>query len=337
MKEKIAIISILVNLILASGKIFAGVISHSTAVLADGVHSFMDVFSSAIGYIGIKISQNPEDKKHPYGHYKFEALAGFFITLILFASGAVIIFDAYKRFLNPSLIEIPILAYVVMIFSALVNEIMARLKIHFGKKENSIALLSDGFHSRIDVFTSLLVFSGLFLTKYWVHTDSLLALLIGLYIIKESFSLGKEAIDSMLDVSAGSEVEKKIKAIAKNQNIIIEDLKTQKKGSVVTVNLLINLPSKLNVSQATKISEGLRQKLMQQIKNLAYVSIQIKSHEVETGFYKRGFSQGFGWQKQGGLGGYCICPNCSYKISHQRGIPCSTLKCPSCKINLERK
>ena len=349
MKEKIAVISILANMLLAGGKIVVGFISHSAAILAEGIHSLMDIFSSAIGYIGIKISRKPEDQKHPYGHYKFEVLAGIFITLILLATGIGIIYEAYQKFLNPSLIKIPVLAFGVMIFSALINEIMARLKIRFGKKENSIALLSDGFHSRIDVFASLTVFAGLFLTKYWIYTDSILAFLIGLYIIKESFSLGKEAVDSLLDVSAGSEIEEKIKGIAKRQNIEIDSLKTQKKGSVITANLEISLPNNLKVEEATKISDNLREKLMKEIENLSYVAIQIKSHDVETGFYKPAFGRGYGWQRRGrfkgevkeaigqGPGGYCVCPKCGYEVPHQRGIPCSTLQCPNCKINLERK
>ena len=349
MKEKIALISILANIVLAGVKIVVGFISHSAAILAEGIHSLMDIFSSAIGYIGIKISRKPEDQKHPYGHYKFEVLAGIFITLILLATGIGIIYEAYQKFLNPSLIKIPVLAFGVMIFSALVNEIMARLKIRFGKKENSIALLSDGFHSRIDVFASLTVFAGLFLTKHWIYTDSILAFLIGLYIIKESFSLGKEAADSLLDVSAGSEIEEKIKGIAKRQNIEIDSLKTQKKGSAITANLEISLPNNLKVEEATKISDNLREKLMKEIENLSYVAIQIKSHDVETGFYKPAFGRGYGWQRRGrfkgevkeaigqGPGGYCVCPKCGYKVPHQRGIPCSTLQCPNCKINLERK
>ncbi|MGC8881163.1 MAG: cation diffusion facilitator family transporter [Minisyncoccia bacterium] len=348
MKEKIAIISILVNIILASGKIVVGFISHSAAVLAEGIHSLMDIFSSTIGYIGIRISKKPEDQKHPYGHYKFEVLAGFFITLTLFGTGAGIIYEAYQKLLNPSLIKIPILAFGVMIFSAIVNEIMSRMKIHFGKKENSVALISDGFHSRIDVFSSLAVFAGLFLTKYWIFTDSILAFLIGLYVVKQSFSLGKTAIDSLLDVSAGPEIEEKIKKIAKSQNIEINSLKTQKKGSVITADLEITLPSNLKVEEAAKISESLREKLMKEVENLSYVVIQIKSHEVETGFYRPVFGRGFGWQRRGrfkgeveeaagrGPGGYCICPKCGYKILHQRGVPCSILKCPNCKINLKR-
>ena len=349
MKEKIAKISILANMVLAGGKVTIGVFSNSTAVLAEGIHSFMDIFSSTIGYIGIKISRKPEDQKHPYGHYKFEVLAGFFITLILFGTGAGIVYEAYQKILNPSLIKIPVLAFGIMIFSALVNEIMARLKIHFGKKENSMALLSDGFHSRVDVYASVAVFAGLFLTKYWIYTDSLLAFLIGAYIIKKSFSLGKEAVDSLLDVSAGEEIEEKIKAIAKMQNIEISSLKTQKKGSAVTANLEIKLPSNLNVEEATKISNNLRGKLIEGIESLQYVVIQIISHEVETGFYKPDFGRSFGWQRRGrfkgeikeaagkGPSGYCVCSKCGYKIPHERGVPCSTIECPKCKINLGRE
>ena len=349
MKEKVAQISILVNIVLAVFKITVGIISKSAAVLAEGLHSFMDIFTSTLGFLGIKISQKPSDKKHPYGHYKFEVLAGTIITIILLATGVGIVYEAYQNFLDPENIKIGYFAFGAMIFSAIVNEIMARLKIHFGKKENSISLLSDGFHSRIDVYASLAVLSGLFLTKYWIYADSLLALLIGLFIIKESFSLGKKAVDSLLDASAGEEIETKIKSIAQTQKIELSSLKTQKKGSALTANLEIKLPNTLSVKEATKISENLREKLMEGIENLQYVAIQIKSHEVSTGFYKPDFGKGFGWQRKGkfkeeikeasgrGPGGDCVCSECGYKILHQRGAPCSSLQCPNCKINLERK
>jgi len=349
MKEKVAVVSILANAVLAGGKVAVGVFSGSAAILAEGIHSFMDIFSSAVGYIGIRISAKAEDQKHPYGYYKFEVLAGTIITIILLATGAGIIYRAYQGFLDPEKIKISYLAFGIMILSAAVNEIMARVKIYYGKKENSISLLSDGFHSRVDVYASLAVFIGLFLTKYWVYADSLLAFLIGAYIIKQSFSLGKEAVDSLLDVSAGEEIEGKIKTIAETQNIEISSLKTQKKGSVITASLEIKLPSNLRVEEATKISNGLREKLMKEIENFQYVAIQIISHKMETGFYKPEFGRGFGWQRKGrfegeiktatggGPGGYCACQKCGYKIPHERGVPCSQLECPKCKINLVRE
>jgi cation diffusion facilitator family transporter len=291
MKEKIAGISIFVNLFLAIGKVIAGLIAKSASVLAEGIHSGMDVISSGISFAGIKIAKKPVNKKYPYGHYKFEVLSGLAITLLLFGTGIWIIYEAYKGFLNPEIVSISYLALGIMILSAISNEVMSKLKVHYGKKENSLSLLSDGVHDKVDVYTSIAVLIGLIIMPYWIYIDSILALLIGLYILKESFSLGKEATDSLLDVSAGEEIENKIREIVKKENIKVSDLKTQKKGSAVTAELEIILPSKINIEEATK-----------------------KGPE-----------------------GYCICPKCGYKKKHQRGIPCSTIKCPKCKIPLTRK
>jgi len=349
MKEKISIISILANVLLAGVKIVTGFVSHSSAILADGFHSFTDIFSSVISYLGIRASRKPADEKHPYGHFKFEVLSGLIITVILFVTGVVIVYEAYKNLLNPAVIKFGYLGFIIMVFSAVLNEIMARIKINFGEKENSISLLSDGFHSRIDVFASLAVLVGLFLNRYWIYADSVLAILIGFYIIKESFTLGKEAVDSLLDVSASPESEERIKDIVKAQGIGFNFLKTQKKGSVITANLEIELPNSLKVEEATKVSEVLRERLMMGIENLSYIAIQIKSHDVETGFYKPVFGKGFGWQRKGkfkeefreaegkGPGGRCFCPKCGYKTKHRAGAPCSSLQCPKCKINLERE
>ena len=180
-------------------------------------------------------------------------------------------------------------------------------------------------------------------------TDSVLAIIIGLYIIKESFSLGKEAMDSLLDVSAGKEIEDKIKSMAKTENVDILDLKTQKKGSVTTANLEIQLNSDLNIEEATQISEKLKIKLINNINNLSYVSIQIKAHNIEAGFYQPKFGKSFGWFNRGkfidkvdqasgqGPGGFCVCPKCGYKMPHGKGNPCSNLSCPNCQINLDRR
>ena len=349
MKERIALISILANIFLAGGKLMAGFLTGSGAVFAEGLHSGMDILSSAISFAGIKISRKPVDKKHPYGHYKFEVLAGLVITIILFLTGGFILFDSVQEIKNPSPVAVGYLSLGVMLVSAVINEIMARLKIKYGKKENSVSLLSDGVHSRVDVYASAVVLVGLFLTKYCVYIDSFLALFIGLYIIKESFSLGKEAVDSLLDVTAGEEIEGKIRSVARAENIKIDSLKTQKKGSAVSANLEIILPSNLSVEEASKISEKLRKKLIQAIRSLEYVVIQISSHKVESGFYKTNFGGGFGWQRKGrfkddvkeaagrGPEGFCVCEKCNYRTSHQRGTPCSVLKCPFCDISLKRE
>ena len=191
---------------------------------------------------------------------------------------------------------------------------------------------------------------------YWIYADSFLAFLIGIYIIKESISLGKETTDSLLDVSAGDKIEKEIKNISQLEKIRISNLKTQKRGSAVTANIEILLSDELPVKEAYAISENLRKKLLNKIESLTYVIIAVKNYNVTSSSYrpiktisKLGFGSGFSWQGKGkfkdkikeaagqGPNGKCVCPKCGYAQEHQRGIPCSTIKCSYCNSNLERR
>ncbi len=348
MKEQISILGIIANVLLAIGKITTGIFAKSASILADGINSGTDVFASAINLIGIKVAQKPADIEHPYGHERAEVISGFIITLIILGSGLFIIYDAITGFLGKQIVTISYIAFIVMASSALINFIMSRIKIYYGKKENSVSLLSDGIHSKIDVLVSLGVFIGLFLVKYWIHFDSIIALLIGLYITKEAFKLGKETTDSLLGASS-PKTEEKIRDIIKKEKIELTNLKTQKLGAKVFAEITIKLPSKLKVDEASALTKKLENKLISQIQEIHYTSIQIKSHDIERGYFKPSFGKGFGWQRKGkfkdtvketqgkGPEGYCVCPKCSYKIKHKRGAPCSTIKCPNCSINLTRE
>ncbi len=350
----ISILAVIANLFLAIGKLIIGTIAKSGAIFADGINSATDVIASIISFIGIKVAEKPADEKHPYGHGKAEVISGFVITLIIFISGAFIILSAVQKIFNPLQTEITTIAFTIMAISAATNGLMSYLKVHYGKKYDSVSLVSDGIHSRIDLLVSLAIFVGLFLTNISPLVDPVLALLVGAYILKESFHLGKETTDSLLGASAGPEIESQIKQIVNSEKLTTTELKTQKKGSQITVNIKLKLPSKTKVAQVTGISNKLRKKLMEKIPSIIYVSIQVESHNIEENYYQpssREFNlgQGFSWRRQGkfkqtteeaeggGPGGYCICPKCDYKIKHQRGTPCSTIKCPKCKEKLTRE
>lgn len=346
MERKISILGLVANLVLGVAKTAIGIMAGSASILAEGLHSGMDVISSGISFVGIKASRKPVDKGHPYGHYKAEVIGGLFITVILFMTALWIILEAVRSFVSPRRPVVNLASLGVMAFSALVNGAMARLKIKSGERYDSLSLVSDGVHSRVDVFTSLAVLSGLFLVRYFVHADALLALLIGLYILKESFVLGRKATDSLLDASAGEDVERKIRTVAEERRISLSGLKTQKRGPVITANLEIELPALLKIDEATDMADGLRKELMKQVENLDYVAIQIKSSNISTGYFKPplGSGRGFGWRGPGRTGaeasehaGMCVCPKCGYEVAHERGVPCASRKCPECGTNLTRK
>lgn len=334
-KERVSIIGIVVNCLLSVLKISAGIVSKSSAVVAEGIHSGMDIVSSFISYLGIKVAKKPVDEKHPYGHYKSEVIAGLIITIILLMTSLWIIYDAIVGFLEPRETSITFLTLGVMFFSSVINEVVYRIKIKCGKEYESMALIADAQHSRVDVLVSSGVFVALFFVNYWRGIDSLIALLIGAYIFKESVDLGRKATDSLLDVSAGKEFENRIKEIVEREGIELSGIKTRKLGSIIFAELKIKLNPRLRVDEASAITKKLEEKLTSELPNLKYVVIQIESHEIKEEFY-RGFFGGMGWRGRG-PGGECVCPNCGTTVPHRRGIPCRKMKCPKCGFLMKRK
>ena len=335
--ESVSILAVGANVFLFLIKLVVGVISGSYSVLADAVNSGSDIFASAINYVGIKISKKPSDEKHPYGHQKYEVLVGLVVTLVIFGSAIYIIYEAVRGVFNPEPLTMSIVAIVVMVISAGTNEVMARLKIKTGKEFNSIALQADGVHSRIDVLSSLAVVVGLVLTNYWVYADAVVALLVGLWILKESLSLGKEAADNLLDVSADKEKEQEVKDIVKEKKLELWDIKTQKRGSKFSANLMVKLPGEWKVEDATKTTEGLKKELLDRIEELDYVTISIDGAHGGTASY-RGFAfggRGYGWRRS--KKEYCMCPKCGYKVEHKPGVPCKDETCPKCDVKMMRE
>lgn len=349
MKDKgkliISFIAVITNLLLAAGKVIVGIISKSTAIIADGINSSTDVIASLIGYIGIKAADKPADKEHPYGHGKAEVISGFIITLIIFISGIWILYDAIKGFFNDQELSISYLAFIVMGSSALINGIMSYVKVHYGKRYDSISLVSDGVHSRIDLIVSLAIFIGLFFIRYYSNIDSILAILVGSYIIKESLGLGKESTDLLIGRSAEPEIEDNIKGLIKKQGIELDDLKTQKKGSLITANIKIKLPKDASVDEATSVSKDLRKQLLESIPNLQYIAIQVEALDFSEGYYKppQGLGKAIRWKGRmphgKGLGpqGYCVCKKCNEKVKHVKGVPCYKTKCPNCGSVMTRE
>jgi cation diffusion facilitator family transporter len=297
-QQTVSLIAILVNLILATGKIVLGLIFNLTALLAEGIHSGLDIISSIVAFLGIKSAQKPVDKEHPYGHYRAESLAGFVVVILLAGSAIWILYESIIHLSNPGQAIISIWAIILMAISAIVNEIMARLKFKVGHKFSSPALIADGEHSRADVVSSVGVLIGILLIRLWTGADALVAILVGLYILWEAWRLGREITDSLLDV-ADPEIEAGIRKIAKDQNIEISDLKSRKMGAATLADLKIKLDPQLKIEEATHLTDKLQDTLLSRIEKLKSINITVQSHEFQRGTlrtsgggqlrYKRGF------------------------------------------------
>lgn len=284
-KEKVSILSIFVNLFLGGSKFFVGIMINSGALMAEGLHSGLDLISSLATFLGIKGAKKPVDEKHPYGHYVAETIGGFVVAILLAGAGIWIIYEGIARLFTKEIVEWSIVGIIIISISILLNEIMARLKFRYGKKEESLALVADAEHSRADVISSIGVLIALILVKYYWFTDGIITLLIGLYILKESYSLSRETTDNLLGVR-DEKAEKEIKEICQERNITISNLKSKKIGTASFAEITIKLDPRLKVEEAEVISKNLQDQLLNKIKNLKYAVIQIESHEIKTGIIR---------------------------------------------------
>jgi len=300
--KTISLISVFSNLCLGILKAVFGFLFQSIALMADGIHSTLDVFSSFITFLGLKISEKPTDEKHPYGYLRAENVAGFIVTIFLFTTGAWIVYESVERFLGENPVVFSLSAILVIILCIIIQEIVARLKFSVGKKFQSIALIADAKHSRADVISSLGVLVGLALLKYFPFADASVALIIGLYIIFESIFIGKEITESLLDV-ANKEIEERIRKICLAHKIEIDSLKTRKVGNYNFAELKIKLPLKLKLDEVGKITKQLEERLFNNIPELKYVVISVEPYDVKkstiVGFLGKKFCEEEGFEKIG--------------------------------------
>jgi len=300
--QTISLISTFLNLGLGILKVVFGIFSKSIALMADGIHSSLDVISSFVTFLGLKTAQKPVDEKHPYGYLKAENIAGFFVAILLGITGIWIIYEAVQRFLgeNPALFSLN--TVLIVIFCIFVQEIMTQFKFRFGRKFQSLALIADAKHSRADVISSIGVLIGLLLIKYFEFADAIVALGIGIYILFETFLVGREITESLLDV-ANKEIEDRIKKICASHKIEISGLKTRKIGNYNFAELKIRLPLKLKVEEVGKIINELEERLLKNIPELKYIVISIEPYDIKRsaaiGFLGKKFCTEEGLEKIG--------------------------------------
>lgn len=287
--QHISLISTFINLTLAILKLVVGLINSSIALIAEGLHSGLDVISSFISYLGIKTSEKPADKSHPYGYEKYEGIASFVIVILLFISGIWIFFETGKTlFLKETSAQFSLWGIILMVISLIVNEIMARLKFRFGEQFSSLALIADAEHSRADVISSLGVIIGLFLIKFFPLADTILAVLVGFYIFFEAYNLSKEAIASLVDI-ANPQLEQEISHFLKTKGLVFEEIKTRKIGNNNFAEISLIFDPHLKIEEITSFIKNLEKELINQFPSLKQVSLLIKSHEIKERIIKPRF------------------------------------------------
>lgn len=282
---KVSVISIILNCLLTLIKFISGVISKSSAMISDSVHSLSDVLSTFVVIIGVKISNKKADSDHPYGHERIECVSAIILSGMLFIIGALIGINGIKNVTNSSNLVMPgVLALIASIISIISKEAMYQYTIRVSKKINSAALKADAWHHRSDALSSIGSFIGILGSRLGFKIfDSLASVIISLCIIKVSIDIFKDAIDKMVDKSCDKEViDKVISVIEKNESVKnIDDIKTRQFGNKAYVDVEISVDENLLLKDAHKVAEEIHNSVENEINIVKHCMVHVNPYEVK--------------------------------------------------------
>lgn len=205
-------VSIVCNMLLCIGKFLAGVISGSVSVTADAVNNLSDASSGVISLIGFKLSEKSADAEHPYGHGRYEYLAGFIVAALILVIGAELLRDSIIRIITPAEVEFGIAPLAVLSVSILVKLWMMFFNRKIGRIISSETLSAAAADSRNDVISTSAVLAALVISHFCsVELDGIMGAAIAVFILYSGIGLVRDALDPLLGKAPSAELVESIR------------------------------------------------------------------------------------------------------------------------------
>ncbi|MDD1702171.1 MAG: cation diffusion facilitator family transporter [Methanoregula sp.] len=270
LKEKTAHLSVISNTGLVILKFVVGFAIGSVSIISEAIHSAMDLLAAVIAFFSVKKSAEPPDADHSFGHGKFEDVSGLVEALLIFVAAIVIIVEAILKLLSGSEQEFsPTLLYAgiaVMGISVLANWYVSTRLMKVAKETESIALESDAWHLRTDIYTSLGVFLGLILIHFTGLTilDPIIAICVALVILKAATDLLKRSFADLSDHSIPKGDEDRIEAIIcehESEYAGFHGLRTRRSGPEIFIEFHLVVPGNVTVHQSHDLADHLESDL----------------------------------------------------------------------------
>ncbi len=268
-KVKVARLSVISNTSLIVLKLIAGIMSGSVSIISEAIHSSMDLLAAIIAYFSVRVSDTPADEKHPYGHGKIENVSGVIEALLIFVAAIWIIIEAAKKFTSHQPLESIWIGVLVMFISGVVNFYVSKRLYKVAKETDSLALEADALHLKTDVITSLGVALGLFLI--WitgiVWLDPVAAILVALFILRESYFLLRKAFLPLLDIAWEKEDVIRLNTVLEGFNVKVHDLKTRKSGNYRFVDFHVEMAEDMKLAEVHTQCDLIEDAIKQEFKH----------------------------------------------------------------------
>lgn len=267
-KKLVAGLSITSNVCLSLLKIIVGILSGSISIISEAIHSLSDLFASILTYFSVLKSSQPADKDHPYGHGKYEDMAGFIEGWLIIFASVFIIFEATRKIVfNIHMQSENLLGIGVMFIAVIMNIIVSSLLFRVAKESDSISLYADGEHLRTDVYSSLGVLLGLILIKMTGYSvlDPIIAILVAVFIFRAGCSISKKALSNLLDHALPSadikHIEEIIKQYCDTVKLKRNSIKARQVGPTKDIDMILQFPEETTICACHKICDEIEDKI----------------------------------------------------------------------------
>ena len=277
-KVKTARLSIISNTLLIIMKLAVGIISGSVSIISEAIHSSMDLAAAIIAFFSVRVSDNPPDTRHPYGHGKVENISGVIEAILIFAAAIWIIYEAIKKLTGEEIVLESIwIGAVVMLISAIVNIIVSRRLYKVARETKSVALEADALHLKTDVYTSagVAVGLGLILITGIKWLDPVVAILVAFMILKESYNLLKRAFSPLLDTAWEDDEIEDLEKKLNLMNVNYHSLRTRIAGNYRFIDIHVEIPENESVGSAHQYCDMIEEELTGNYENLS-VTIHVE-------------------------------------------------------------
>lgn len=283
---RVTLIGSVVDLALGVLKIVVGFSAHSQALIADGLHSLSDLVTDAFVIYAAKHAHREADEDHPYGHGRIETVAtvGLGIALIAVAIGLTV--DAVDRLFQPATLWKPgIEAIYIATLSIVLKEAIYHYSMVIARKFKSDMLKANAWHSRSDAISSAIVVVGVAGAIAGLdYLDAIAAIGVAAMIGKIGWDLGwqslRELVDTGLETERVALIEKTILGVTGVQALHM--LRSRRLGGEAYIDVHIQVPPRLSVSEGHQISEAVRQELIGKIDEVSDVTVHIDPEDDET-------------------------------------------------------
>jgi cation diffusion facilitator family transporter len=269
-KRAVALSSVLAAVVLTGLKLGVGLATNSLGILAEAVHSGLDLVAALLTWFAVRLADKPADAEHPYGHGKVENLSALFETGLLLVTCVWIIYEAVQRLLFQTVhVEASVWAFLVMIVSIIVDVSRSRALTHAARKYESQALEADALHFSTDIWSSAVVILGLALVKLgeltgqtgiWTRADAVAALGVAGIVIVVSLRLGKATIDALLDTAPPGLSERIATEVRAVPGVVeVRRVRLRRAGSRLMADLVIAVPRTTTFAQSHAINDAVEE------------------------------------------------------------------------------